>query len=131
NPPPHAPAAGCPRRARPAGAARPPPPRGAPGRGAPPQHPPAGRHKARPGLPPPNTVAAAAACRDHRDAEPGARPVGDPAAAIGNTRTMSSGSAPTLYHRWLARHAASMRRAAAAIVAGLTAAPTPARSETW
>jgi len=44
---------------------------------------------------------------------------------------MSSGPALTLYHRWLGRHATSMRRAAAVIVAGLIAGLILALFVTW
>jgi hypothetical protein len=44
---------------------------------------------------------------------------------------MSSGPAPTVYHRWLGWHATAMRRAAAVLAAGLIAGLILALFVTW
>ena len=51
--------------------------------------------------------------------------------AIGNTQTMTGVPAPTLYHRWLGRHAPAMRRALTAFLAGLIVAVVLLPFVTW
>jgi uncharacterized membrane protein len=51
--------------------------------------------------------------------------------AIGDTPTMAASPPPTLYHRWMGRHAPAMRRAAVVLCIGLVVAVTLLRFLPW